>query len=61
MTAVSLPFEFRLFFVRLSFDRRSTVVRPSIFDVYELERVVIVVVMVVVIVVVVMVVVTAVV
>ena len=46
MTAVSLSFECRLFFARLSFDRRSTVVRPSIFDVHELERVLMVVVMV---------------
>ena len=39
MTAVSLSFECRLFFARLSFDRRSTVVRPSLSTGNELERV----------------------
>ena len=37
MTAVSLLFECCLVFARLSFDRRSTVVRPSFFDAHELE------------------------
>ena len=37
MTAVSLSFECCLVFARLSFDRRSTVVRPSLSTGNELE------------------------
>ena len=37
LTFVLFSFECRLFFARLSFDRRSTVVRPSIFGGWKRE------------------------